>query len=117
MLFSINGTELTGYVKSYKVEYNKILGPNSYRAIDGTVYEDIITYKVKIDITFVPLMSVDLAAITGLCHNETVTVVFDDPKTNSTKNLTMIPTLSNQNILITHPAVRWGDVSLTLEEQ
>lgn len=117
MDFRLNGTDYYTLLSGYKVEYKKVLGPNSYVSLDGTIYEDVIARKMVLDVEFRPMTSTELKSLVTVCQNDTLTVIFTDPKTDTQNILTMIPTLSHQSVLFTNADTWWDKVTLNLEQK
>lgn len=86
MVFQINGTDITSYIalEGLKWKRQDIDGPNSGRAMDGTMYRDRVTTKFRFDVTCRPLTASEAATVLSLIQPEYITVTFTDPLTNNT---------------------------------
>lgn len=62
-----------------KWQRNDIDAPNAGRALDGFMYRDRITTKIRLDITCRPLTSDELQIVLNAIKAVYVTVYYDDP--------------------------------------
>ena len=78
MKITINGTDITPYLakqgEAIKYTRNDIDGPNAGRAMDGTMYRDIVTFKDKWTITCRPMTTADCSTVLNLIYPEYVSV-------------------------------------------
>lgn len=81
MIFRIDGTDMMPYIRQKGIKWtrNDLDGPNAGRTMDGTMYRDRITGKVRLDITCLPLTSEDAAVVLNAINPEYVQVEYTDP--------------------------------------
>jgi 5'-3' exonuclease len=84
----INGVDVSGLVKSLKVGYETLVSDNSGRNANGDTVIDVINKKVKLQVTFIPMESADMARLLGAIENYVINVTYRDAKTNSNKTIT-----------------------------
>lgn len=78
---SIDGTDITDLIAYQGVQWkrNDIDGPNSGRALSGSMIRDRVATKIRLDITCKPLRLEELRALLNLIYPVFVTVTYDDP--------------------------------------
>ena len=81
MMLKINGVDILPYVEQKGIKWtrNDVDGSNAGRTMNGTMYRERITSKVRLDITCMPLSSEDAAKILNAVYPEYVTVEYMDP--------------------------------------
>lgn len=85
MVFKIGNTDITPYIANQGLQWQRqdLDGPNSGRAMDGTMYRDRITTKFRWDVTCKPLTAQETATILSLIQPEYITVTYTNPITNT----------------------------------
>ena len=84
----INGTDVSDLVKSLKVGYETLVSDNSGRNANGDTVIDVINKKVKLQVTFRPMESDDMANLLASFEEYVIDVTYRDVKTNSNKTIT-----------------------------
>ena len=84
----INNVDVLDLVKSMKVGYETLVSDNSGRNANGDTVIDVINKKVKLEITFRPMESDDMASQLAPIESHVFDVTQRDVKTNSNKTLT-----------------------------
>lgn len=84
----ISGIDVSDLVKSLKVGYETLVSDNSGRNANGDTVIDIINQKVKLQVTFRPMDSAEMARLLGAFEAYVVDVTYRDSKTNSNKTIT-----------------------------
>lgn len=81
MVLKVNGVDLTPYIvqKGIKWQRNDLDGSNAGRTMDGTMYRERVTSKVRLDITCLPLSSEDASIVLNAIYPEYVEVEYVDP--------------------------------------
>lgn len=81
MTLLINGTDITGYIASGGIKWqrNDIEAPNTGRTMDGSMQRGRVATKIRMDITCRPLKKTELQIVLNLILPEFVTVQYDDP--------------------------------------
>lgn len=76
LVFKINGTDITPYIKFQGIKYtrNDVDGPNAGRGLDGRMIRDRVATKAKWNIECVPLSESDMRTLYNLLMPETFTV-------------------------------------------
>ena len=85
MVFSINGVDITQYILSDGLEWqrNDLDGPNAGRTLAGTMIRDRVAIKATWNVKCRPLTGTQLATILQLVRPEFVSVTYTDPETNT----------------------------------
>lgn len=84
----ISGIDVSDLVKSLKVGYETLVSDNSGRNANGDTVIDIINQKVKLQVTFRPMDSAEMARLLAAFEAYVVDVTYRDSKTNSNKTIT-----------------------------
>lgn len=95
MTLIINGNDFSNYFSPYLPELgiNRIEGPNSGTAQDGTTIVDLVNTKDTIELTSVLLTEEHYKLIRQIARLPTVTVQFDDPDAEGLKTKVMVPSV------------------------
>lgn len=77
----INGYDITDWIaeKGVKWSRNDLDGPNAGRNLDGTMIRDLVTTKIRLDVTCHDLNGDDFNTLLGLIIAQYVTVTYNDP--------------------------------------
>lgn len=71
----------TEWIKSMKIDYNKIDGEGTKRNLNGNMRRQVVANKIKLGITCVPLLTEDnIKTILGQITKDTARVSFYNPK-------------------------------------
>lgn len=84
----ISGIDVSDLVKSLKVGYETLVSDNSGRNANGDTVIDIINQKVKLQVTFRPMDSDEMARLLAAFEAYVIDVTYRDSKTNSNKTIT-----------------------------
>lgn len=87
-ILTLNGVDVSDLVKSMKVSYETLVSDNSGRNANGDTVIDVINKKVKLQITFRPMESSEMAKLLATIENYVINVSYRDSKTNTTKTIT-----------------------------
>lgn len=81
MRITINGTDITGYIKQRGVKWgrNDVDGPNAGRNLSGKMIRDRVATKIRLDIACRPLTGAEHTQLMKLLLPERITVTYDDP--------------------------------------
>lgn len=81
MILKINGIDITPYIEQKGIKWtrNDLDGSNAGRTMDGIMHRERVTSKVRLDITCLPLRSVDAAVVLNAIFPEYVEVEYTDP--------------------------------------
>lgn len=120
MKLILNGVDFSGRFNRYGVHagLERVEGPNSGTAMDGTAIIDLVATKDTLDLEGNYFTQTDYARLVSICKNAVILVTMDDPntgKTNVTK--TMIPTLSGARQVPMRGQLYYDGIQLTLKEQ
>lgn len=85
---SINGTDVSSYVKGLKVGYETLVSSDSGRNANGDTVIDIINRKAKVYVTFRPLEREEMANLMNAIDAYVIPVAYLDSKTNTLKTIT-----------------------------
>lgn len=120
MVFKINGVDIAPYILEGQLQWtrNDVDGPNSGRALDGTMYRDRVAKKAKWTVPCIPLSGPDAAKILTLIEPEYVTVTCTDPMTNSLRTFQAYSNNVPATHMITEDGVdKWSGISFPLIER
>lgn len=84
----IENTDVSDLVKSLKVGYETLVSDNSGRNANGDTVIDVINKKVKLQVTFRPMESEDMANLLAAIENYVIDITYRDSKTNTNKTVT-----------------------------
>lgn len=87
-ILTINGTDFSYLVKSLKIGYETLVSDNSGRNANGDTVIDVINKKVKLQVTFRPMLDTDMKKLLGTIEDYVVNVTYRDSKTNTSKAIT-----------------------------
>lgn len=87
-LIQIGATDLTQYVKSYKVDYNVLVKDDGRNAM-GTLTVNILSRKYKVNVVFRPTSDAEMAMILNAISAFKFNLTFWDPKTQATVTKTV----------------------------
>ena len=81
MVMKINGIDMTPYIaqKGIKWQRNDLDGENAGRTMDGTMFRERVSSKVRLDITCLPLSSEEASVVLNAIYPEYVEVEYTDP--------------------------------------
>lgn len=81
MILKINGVDITPFIaqRGIKWQRNDLDGSNAGRTMDGTMYRERVTSKVRLDITCLPLSSENASTVLNAIYPEYVEVEYIDP--------------------------------------
>lgn len=88
VILKINGTDVSHLVKALKPGYETLVSDKSGRNANGDTVVDVINKKVKLQVTFRPTTSTEMAQLLASIENYVVDVTYRDAKTNSNKTIT-----------------------------
>lgn len=120
MVFQINGIDVTPYIalEGLKWKRNDLDGPNSGRAMDGTMYRDRVATKFRFDVTCRPLTAQEAATILSLIQPEYITVTYTDPLTNTVKtNQAYSNNVPAQFLMKIKGIEYWGGITFPIIER
>ncbi len=78
-MISVNGVDITSYVKSCKVSLQDLDSDSSVRNVKGQMLRDRIAVKRKIELEFAPLQSSEIKKILRAISSIFFYVTFIDP--------------------------------------
>ena len=84
----INGTDVSGLVKSMKIGYETLVADTSGRNANGDTVIDIVNRKAKVYVTFRAMLASDMSRLLTAIQDYVVNVTYRDAKTNSSKTIT-----------------------------
>ena len=84
----IGSTDVSDLVNGLKIGYETLVSDNSGRNANGDTVIDVINKKVKLEITFRPMESDDMAKLLAAIESYVFNVTYRDAKTNSNKTIT-----------------------------
>lgn len=81
MILRIDGVDMMPYIRQKGIKWTRsdLDGPNAGRTMDGTMYRDRITEKVRLDITCLPLTAEEAALVLNAIYPEYIQVEYTDP--------------------------------------
>ena len=82
ILIQVGATNLTSYIKSYKVDYNVLVRDDGRNAA-GNATINIVNRKYKLNVVFRPLNETEMAALLTAISSFEMSVQFWDPKTQT----------------------------------
>lgn len=94
MQIKINGSDWTDRFDPYSVHpyHEKVQGPNKGESMAGSTILDTVAVKSGFEITAGLLTQADYIALMALAMQDYVTVIYDDPDTNTTTTRVMMLT-------------------------
>lgn len=117
MVLKINGTDMLPYIEKQGIKWqrNDIDGSNAGRTMDGKMYRERVTTKIRLDITCLPLSSEEASVVLNAIFPEYVTVEYMDPMYGY-----VIKTMYSNNIPATYINTitdRWEGIAFPLIER
>lgn len=106
MTITVNGTDITKYIKYQGVSFSRqdIEAPDSGRTLDGLMHRGRVAIKEKIEISTVPLTKTEMSTILALIEPETFSVTVNPyPRTNASKTMTMYSNNVKMSYIIHRP--------------
>lgn len=120
MKLILNGVDFSGRFNRYGVSagFERVEGPNSGTAMDGTAIIDLVATKDTLDLEGNYFTQEDYAQLVVICKNAVILVTLDDPNTGEEDvTKTMIPTLSAAHQVPMRGQLFYDGIRLTLKEQ
>lgn len=84
----LNNTDVSHLVKGLKIGYETLVAENSGRNANGDTVLDVINKKVKVYVTFRPMMDTDMAGLLAAMEDYVIPVTYRDSKTNALRTIT-----------------------------
>ena len=88
MSIKVGGVEMPP-IKKLSITREPIWAKNTGRSANGTMVGDVVAYKTKLQITFVPLSDNQAAVLSAATRPAFFNVEFHDPEDNKKKTLRM----------------------------
>ena len=86
MVFSINGVDITPYIKYQGLKWsrNDVEAANAGRMQNGEMQRDRVAIKYRFDVSCRPLTADEQATVLSLINSEFVSLTYTNPLTNTT---------------------------------
>ncbi len=121
MVLTVNGVDLTPYIafKGLKWQRNDVDGWEAGRAMDGTMYRQRISSKVRLDISCHPLKTSETSVVLSAIKPEYVTVTYTDPELGANRTATFYSNNNPASFLIRKPNgdEYWSEITFPLVER